>query len=330
MSGVDDHTLRLRAYLLGLTPQARRRLRDGLGGGRGDAGEAAAVLAELHRLSGDADDAAARLFFQPLEPFLIDDELTRRHPGRIARAALPALWAWIRHDVVPQDAAEFTQAATEALAAGAAAQAQSLARGFQDRVVIALRGALGSDDAAARTLLLRRIGTPRAEEDAAALRWALRGRDALAALAARLPAAIDDLPRSQCAGCIAAIDDAARPREVFLPALITFMQRLERPWQVLRLAAHLAGANGAARIAATPYGIAVDMLTADIERQIAALAAALADGNGAGAVALIRSVDATIEGLRAEIAIPVGSTLGRRLQALAAEAAAVARSAIAA
>jgi hypothetical protein len=72
------------------------------------------------------------------------------------------------------------------------------------------------------------------------------------------------------------------------------------------------------------------MLLAEVERQIAALSAALADGAGAAAVGLVRSIDATIHGLNGEIAIPVGSTLGRRLQALRADAAAVARSAIAA
>ena len=48
------------------------------------------VLQELRR---DARDNArpkrpgnlARLFFQPLEPFLVDDSATHRHPGRIAR-----------------------------------------------------------------------------------------------------------------------------------------------------------------------------------------------------------------------------------------------------
>ena len=86
----------------------------------------------------------------------------------------------------------------------------------------------------------------------------------------------------------------------------------------------------AARIESTPYGIVIAMLLAELERQIAALSAALADGAGAVAVGLVRSIDATIHGLNGEIAIPVGSTLGRRLQALRADAAAVARSAIAA
>lgn len=331
MSGVDDSALRLRAYLIGLTPQARRRLRGELERGLARPGfDAAAALAELRRLADDADGAAARVFFAPLAPFVVEDAPARRHPGRVARASVPALWAFIRHDLLPHEAAAFTQAATEALEAGATAHARSLARELQDRAAAALRDVFGGDDRGRRRRLLGGIGTPCAEEEAAVLRWALRGRDTLAALGARLPARIGDLAASQIPSCLALIEDAARPRDVLVCALITFMARLAEPWQIVRLAAHAAGSGSAARIAATPYGITVDILVCDIERQIAALAAAVADGDGAAAVALIRAIDAAIAGLRAEIDIPVGSTLGRRLSTLAAEAAAVARSALAA
>ncbi|HXD46572.1 MAG TPA: hypothetical protein VN655_15705 [Pseudolabrys sp.] len=330
MSGVDDHALRLRAYLLRLAPQARRRLRGALERGIAQPGfDPAAALVELRRLSDDAEGAAARLFFAPLEPFLVEDEPARRHPGRIARASLAALWAWIGDDLLPHAVAAFTQAANEALEVGAAAHAQRLAREFQDSVAAALRDVF-ADEVPARRALLARIGTPRAEEEAATLRWALRGRDTLAAFGERLPARIDHLPQSHIPACIALIEGAARPRDVFACALVVFMARLAAPWQVVRLAAHAAGSNGAARVAATPYGMAVDILIAEIERQIDALAAAVTAGEGAIAVGLIRAVDAAIAGVRTEIAIPVGSTLGRRLSALAAEATAVARTALAA
>ena len=327
---VDEHALRLRAYLVALTPQARRRLRDEFerGGVRGADFEAQAALVELRRL--DDGGAAAAMFFRPLKTFLIEDDMTHPYPGCVARASLPALWAWVSHDLVPQEAAAFNHAATEALAAGATAHALALTNVFHDRVVAALRAAFGDDNVAARRALLRSIGTPRAADEAATLRWALRGRDVLVALGERLPPSIADLPPHHIPACIAQIEKAARPRDVFPYALIAVIRRLAKPWQIVRLAAHIAGSNTAARIEATPYGLVVDMLLAEVERQIAALSGALADGAGATAVALIRSIDATIQGLRREIAIPLGSTLGRRLQALSAEAAAVTRSAMAA
>lgn len=329
MSGLDDNALRLRAYLQTLTPQARERLREAFEQGvvRRDAVDARLILAELRRLT---DDAAALLAFRPLEPFLVDDDPARRHPGRIARGSLPALWAFVRHDLVPDEAERFVAAANDALAAGGTAHADELAHAFQDRVAAALRAMFAIDDELARRRLFMRLGTPRAADEAAALRWTLRGRDRLAALAAHLPAEIPDLPASQIRAVTMLIEDAARPRDVLVHALLTVMRRLAAPWQIVRLAAHAAGSTTAARIAATPYGVVVDILTADIERQIAALGAALGSGDRSHAVALIRAIDANIHGLHDELVIPVGSTLGRRLAALGAEAAAVARTAIAA
>lgn len=333
MSGVDDDSaLKLRAYLVRLTPQARRRLADQFA--RGPVSSAVvdtqAALAELRRLADDVDGAAARLFLRPLEAFLIDDATGPRHPGHVARSSLPALWAFVRHDLVPEDAAAFTLAATEALEARATAQAERLTLAFQDRVAAALRAVFADEDALHRSRLAAHIGTPCALEEAATLRWVLRGRDVLAALAARLPATIQNLPHDQIPAYLALVENAARPRDVFLYALLTVMRRLAAPWQIVRLAVRAAGSNSAARIAETSYGLVIDILLSDIERQISALAAALTDGEAGRAVALIRSIDATIQGLRAEIVIPVGSTLGRRLSALANEAAAVARAAIAA
>jgi len=267
------------------------------------------------------------LFFRPLEPFLVDVDLAHPYPGCIARTSLPALWAWVCHDLAPLDAAAFVR-----VAAGSddIADIVSLTTEFQDRVAATLRAALGGEDAATRRRLLGRIGTPRAEAEASALRWTLRGRDALDGLGARLPATIADLTPQHLPACIALIEEAARPRDVFPHALILVLRRLAKPWQIVRLAAHMSGSSTAARIEATPYGVVIAMLLAEMERQIAALSAALADGAGATAVGLVRSIDATIQGLHGEIAIPVGSTLGRRLQALSAGAAAVARSALAA
>lgn len=330
MLSANDNALRLRAYLLTLTPQARAGLRHGLerAATESDASRTQAVLAELRRLADDADGAAARLFFRPLAPFLIDDA-ARRHPGWVARSSLPALWAFVCHDLVAEEAAAFTQAATEALEAGAVLHADRLANHFQDRVVAALRAAMANaEDDLGRRRLAMCIGTPRAADELAALRWTLRGRDALAALSARLPATIDDLPPQSIPVLTMLIEAAARPRDLFVHALLMVFGRLAAPWQIVRLAAHAAASTSAARIAETPYGIVIDILLAEIEHRIGTLGEALTQSDAAAAVTLIRSIDATIRGLRAEIVVPVGSTLGRRLSALDAEAAALARAAL--
>ena len=104
---------RLRDYLRTLKPEARAMLVTELERGmlRGD--EAAGnefVLQELRRTIRAAGQAvprigdAARLFFAPLEPFLIDDAADHKRVGRLARVSLEPIWEWIGRDLMPAEA----------------------------------------------------------------------------------------------------------------------------------------------------------------------------------------------------------------------------------
>src|SRR5262249_8420388 len=107
---------KLRSYLRALKPGARAlliaELERGLLHGTSPAG-AEMVLAELGRSlrEGSAKSARfddpARLFFQPIEPFLVDDGPDHKHRGRIARSALEPLWLWIANTLVPEEAKEY-------------------------------------------------------------------------------------------------------------------------------------------------------------------------------------------------------------------------------
>jgi hypothetical protein len=325
MSGAIN-AVRLRQYLLALSPPARALLRVQFERAAGS--EAAVVLDELRRLEPADLSAAARLFFQPLECFLVDDVMER--PFRLARSSLPQLWHWLAQDLLRDGVAEFSDTAGDALAAGDVARASRLARDLQDRVAAAIRAAFAeSDDQLLPRRLLAQLGTPRAADEVSTLRWALRGRDALAALSARLPATIDDLPPQSIPVLAMLIENAARPRDVFAYALLTLMRRMAAPWQIVRLAVHAAGNNGAARVADTPYGVVLDIFLADLDCQIAQLGAALACGDAGSAIPLIRAIGAGVQGLRGELTIPVGCTLARRLAAVSAEAEAVTRAALA-
>ena len=93
---------RLREYLRQLSPGARALLiaeieRGSLCGTEISSGDL--VLQEVRRAARDAGERtprvghAARLFFRPLEPFLIDDVPAQKHQGQIARASLEPIWA---------------------------------------------------------------------------------------------------------------------------------------------------------------------------------------------------------------------------------------------
>ena len=210
MAGDGASVERLRQYLRELKPAARSVLIGELERGllRGDDAPAASpvlgaslVLHELRLVIREQRDgsprlgSAARLFFVPLEPFIVDDLAEHKHPGRVSHNVLEQLWTWIRRDLLPEEAKAFTEGVNDALLAGNQPQAEQLARAFQDRAAttIAAAFAAGDDDEKIRRRLLAQIGTVRAGEDGIVLLRALKSRDALATFAAHLPLHITNL-----------------------------------------------------------------------------------------------------------------------------------------
>src|SRR5476651_159139 len=109
---------RLREYLLELKPDARdlliAELERGLLRGEDTAG-AELVLNELRRSVRDAGRRVqrlsnpARLFFLPLEPFLVDDLPEHQHRARVARQAMDPIWQWISNALMKVEAATYTE-----------------------------------------------------------------------------------------------------------------------------------------------------------------------------------------------------------------------------
>ena len=260
------------------------------------------LLQELRRVlrnqreGGPRVGNSARLFFKPLEPFLVDDRGDHNHPGRIARCSLELLWTWIRRDLLPDDAQILATAVSDALLANDAPKANHLTRAFQDRVVIVIETSLESaaSDPTIHRRMLAKIGTQRPSEDATALKYVLNGRDVLATLAAHLPLRIGNLSNGLLDECKLLIEKASvQDGNLFLYALLTVMSRLAAPWQLIRLGNKAAGSDTAARVAETHYGVAV--------------------------AALLKTIHETASGLRTELDLPVDSTWGRALGTLRAQ-----------
>src|SRR5262249_21470169 len=108
----------------------------------------------------------ARMFFAPLEPFLVDDSPEHAHRRRIARAALQPAWQWICRDLMPADAKASCDQTARVLLTTDRGTSERLARAFQDQVVERIRDAVADvqNDAKARQRLAAQVGTPRAIE----------------------------------------------------------------------------------------------------------------------------------------------------------------------
>ena len=179
---------KLRAFLRELKPGARAmliaELERGLLQGT-DMPGAELVLAELRRSLREGQSKSARfgdparLFFQPIEPFLVDDGPDHKHRGRIARSALEPLWLWLGNTLMPEEAKAYAEQVEQALMAGDTDKAEHQARTFQDRAVARITQMLERADDKEHRRLNAQLGTSRALDDVQALRGILNSRDGL-------------------------------------------------------------------------------------------------------------------------------------------------------
>ncbi len=327
MAGADTIE-RLGQYLRALSTPARSMLiaefeRSLLRGD--DLSGADLVLQELRRIAREERESAprishsARLFFKPLEPFLVDDQGQRLHPGRISRASLVPLWTWIGRDVLPDEAAAAEHKVGAAMVAGDMARAQQVIRQFQDRVAAVLADNLRSaeSDNKFRRRMLAQIGTHHPGDDAATLKCVLNARDGLSAMAKNLPLQLANLGARQLDEVKALIEKSGPPgSDIFLYSMLTVRSRLAAPWQLIRLGVRAAGSDVAARVADTPYRVSVNITLSELERQIDELGEDLRRGRGVAVGALLKTIHDTARGLRTELNMPMDSSWGRALSAL--------------
>lgn len=318
---------RLRQYLRELPPAARSLLIAELERGllRGEEATGAdLILQELRRIVREQREGAprignsARLFYMPVEPFIVDDAGMHDHPGRIARCALEALWTWIRRDLLPDETKTLTDGVAEALLANDEQKALHLMLDFQDRAAAAIEQCLATaaDDEKTSRRVLAQIGTQRPIEDARTLMQILKGRDALEVLTRHLPMHITDLSGERLDQAKEWIDStASRGPDLFVYALLTVMSKLAAPWQIIRLASRAAASDTAARVGDTHYSVAVTIVLAELERLVGELEDDLR-GGGVAVGALLKVIHDCARGLRTELELPVDSAWGRQLVAL--------------
>ncbi len=324
---------RLRDYLGTLKPDARSMLVQELERAmlRGDdsAGNDL-VLQELRRaIRADAQPVprigdAARLFFTPIEPFLIDSRADHKRLGRIARVSLEPIWSWICRDLIPAEAKALSEDINRALFADDRAKADQLVRALQDRASQRMRDAvatIASDEKAHRRLAVQ-VGTPRAIEDVNTLISLLSLRDMLADLGRRLPNHIRVFDRDQIDTVKTFLDAAAASRplpeagevpqsDVFLYGLILVMNRLAAPWQLIRIATRAVESDDAARVAETPYAAAVTVVLGETESMLDELRSELKAGRPI--ISILKGIHDAARGLRSEMDLSVESAWSRQV-----------------
>jgi hypothetical protein len=329
---------RLRDYLRTLTPAARAMLVHELERSmlRGDdsAGNDL-ILQELRRtIRADSQPTprigdTARLFFAPLEPFLIDAAADHKRIGRIARLSLEPIWAWIGRDLIPAEAKAMGEDIGRALSAREQARADQLVRALQDRALQRMQetiAAVASDERARRRLGVH-VGTPRAVEDLTTLIAIFSLRDMLADLARRLPNQIRAFEAGQVESIKSLLDTAvtqcsidasgSAKSDILLYGLILVVNRLAAPWQLIRIAIRAADSDDTARIGATPYAAAVGIVLGDTEAMVREVRTELKSGRPIAS--MLKAIHDAARGLRTEMELSVDSPWSRQLAAIRAD-----------
>ena len=269
---------------------------------------------------------AARRFFMPLEPFLIDGPADHNRIGRVARVSLEPIWDWIGRDLIPAEVRLLSEDMHRALLADDRAKADQLVHALHDRAILRMNEAVAAIDSneKARRRFSVEVGTPRAIEDVTTLMRILAVRGVLAEWARRLPDHMHAFERDQIDRVRTLFDAAPAPKplhgfvvekpDLRLYGLIMVANRLAAPWQLIRIATRTADTDDTARIAATPYAVAVAIVLGELESMVGELRAELKAGRPV--TSLLKSIHDAARGMRTEVDLSVDSAWSRQLAAI--------------
>lgn len=319
---------RLKEFLQRLTPPTRSNLLDELerlelsGNEIPGAGEVMEALRAEFRGSGQSqkrNSPAARYFFAPLEPLLVDGAPQHATTGGIQRGSLSAIWEWISRDLLPTMARDYIKSLNDLIAVDKQREARQAAATFQVKVLKSMEGVLGSPESAdqIRARLATYTASPAAFDDLTKMLSALRAREELAKLNDALPAKLARFENAELAKISPLLAAFAKTHSEQLPfALMLVLRRLKTPWQLIRLATKAAASKNAADVAATPCAAAVSMVLDRMEDRRTMLRIALKHERILVAKEILVDIYDTEYALRVRIDQLADSDWGRRLDAL--------------
>jgi len=295
--------------------------------GGDDAAVAELVLGELRKVARSSDtnerprlDDLQRMVFAVLEPFLVDGDDIR--PGQIKRSSLGPIWIWLTQTALAKEAEIFRDSYGAAKQEGRAAECEQILRRFQLAAAEAIGELISPKSSGGdRQRSLGRVGAPAVVEDLPSVQMILANRDALETFRSRIPRIMSTFADSQVAsvrGQIMQLPSLQNPQ--VLPFVIsTLMQQMTSPWQIIRLAISFAASDEEARVAATPYGLAVSMALYDLASLVDELRTEIKRGQFDRSAHQLKSLHDGVRDLRTELDLRSDSQWGRQLSSIRAE-----------
>jgi hypothetical protein len=270
----------LRGLLGALPPQVASRLAKAVEIDRLNEGQSLpheTILEGLRPvLRGNAADRAPtplRLFCQPFEDLLTVVQRKQKQQGRIARGSIMPVWNWVTQTLVPKEASAFSIGVKTAVMAGRNDEAFAYAAAFWTTAAQAIRAALESERGrkTARAALDGAIVV----EDAREMAVLLSVGNEIIDLQTKFPKPFPSLTDDHVWKLRETYDRLAVASPEAAPYVaVVAMQRLERPWEALKLPMLVTRQTQDTLISSTDMGLVGEILFGDIEYYTSAIRAA--------------------------------------------------------
>lgn len=264
----------LRTFLAALPPEKATRLAIAVERARltGERSLPSAMILDglrptLRQFAPRRTPTALRLFCEPFSDFLVD-ERDFKQTGRISRSTIASLWQWLSREGLRERLAQREAAIVAALLARDAAEEERQVRQLQQEAAAALGAAFSRamSGGPEQRSLVSKFGGDDAFADAQEIALLLSGVSHLTPLRGLLPRRIDMLSEQNQALVRDLYEELAADK----PELCTYvgllvLNRLRRPWEVLRLASIRASKADAPLFRTQDMAIIGDILLADME-----------------------------------------------------------------
>jgi hypothetical protein len=203
-----------------------------------------------------------RLFCTPFEDLLIQAQPREKQKGRIARASIPLVWRWLRETLIIDAADLYASEIKRLVLADRAEESAKRASEFWAFASQEMRKAIETNRGAVRIALQTDLAVADAEEMALLLS---AGADVIA-IQKLLPKPVPQL-NDELLHALREIHDriAATQPDVAPYVAVIAMNRLEHPWEALKLPQLITNQTQDTLISLTDMGLVGDVLFANIE-----------------------------------------------------------------
>ncbi|MEP6829960.1 MAG: hypothetical protein ABI963_06450 [Rhizomicrobium sp.] len=211
-----------------------------------------------------------RFFCQPFEDLLDSSPRKTKHKAVIARTSVVPVWNWLSGTLLPDDTQNFFRTTKTLILSGKLDEARAHTRPFWAKAGSAMRAALNSDTGdAAKRMRADEIG------DAREMALLLSEGEEMEKVQERLPRQLPHLTEDILWQLRESYDALiARNPDVAPFVAVVAMNRVQRPWEALRLPMMVSRQTSDALISKTDMGLVGEILFGRMDAMKAAIMAA--------------------------------------------------------